>query len=153
MLSNVIYILESPFSLINEGKYQQKELYLDTQKDIVHDGKEVIVNCPLLFSTNIRIFEINSTNNIIDCKTEYSLLVSKTITPSFSIWHQRLLHTSNETVLQTIKAIGIEVKKPQNWSCKMYILAKLFKQISRDTLFQSTEACAELYTDTITVKP
>ena len=48
--------------------------------------------------------------------------------------------------------MGIEIKKPEDWSCEMCMLAKFFKQISRDTPFRSMEACAELHTDTIPVK-
>ena len=49
--------------------------------------------------------------------------------------------------------MGIHGKKPEDWSCEICKLAKSYKQISRDTPFRSVEACAELHTDTIPVKP
>ena len=52
-----------------------------------------------------------------------------------------------------MKPTGIDAKKPDNWSCETCMLAKPYKQISRDTPFRSTEVCAELHTDTIPVKP
>jgi hypothetical protein len=106
-----------------------------------------------LFGINVRILEINSANDTIARNVEYSLMASKAISPSFEVWHQHLLHAGDETVIQTMKAIGLEVKKPENWSCETCMLAKSFKQISRDTPFRSTEACAELHTDTIPIKP
>ena len=78
--------------------------------------------------------------------------MSTKISSSFILWHQRLLHTCNETVLHTMKALGIEAKKPEDWSCETCKLAKSFKQISRDTPFRSAEACAELHTDIIPMK-
>jgi hypothetical protein len=69
------------------------------------------------------------------------------------MWHRRLLHAGNETVLRTMKNMGIEAKVPEDWSCKTCKLAKAYKQISRNTPTRSGEACAELHTDTIPMKP
>src|SRR5580692_3933141 len=52
-----------------------------------------------------------------------------------------------------MKAMGIHAKKPEDWFCETCKLAKSYKQISRDTSFRSVEACAELHTDMIPVKP
>ena len=49
--------------------------------------------------------------------------------------------------------MGIHGKKPEDWSCEICKLAKSYKQISRDTPFRLAEACAELHTDMIPVKP
>ena len=49
--------------------------------------------------------------------------------------------------------MDIKIKKPENWNCRSCKLVKVYKQISRDTPMRSQEACAELHTDTIPLKP
>src|SRR5580692_5976002 len=41
-LSEVMYIPESPCNLVSDGKFCRKGLYLDGQKDVIHNGVEVI---------------------------------------------------------------------------------------------------------------
>ena len=87
-LNDVMYIPESPCNLVSDGKFRRKGLYLDGQKDVIHNGIEVIANCPSLLSADVRILEIDSDNETIVRNSEYSLLASKAITSSFDIWHQ-----------------------------------------------------------------
>ena len=52
-LSDIMYIPESPCNLVSEGKFQNKRLYLYAQRDIIHDGREVVSNCPILECANV----------------------------------------------------------------------------------------------------
>ena len=94
-LSDVMYIPEAPCNLVSEGKFRNKGLYLDAQKDIIHDGNEVVANCPILICANVRILETHPDHDTIDRKVGYSLVATKTISSSFELWHQRLLHAGD----------------------------------------------------------
>ena len=120
---------------------------------MIYNGKEIVTNCPWLECANVRTLEINEYHKIIERQSGYSLVVTKAINSSFEIWHQRLLHAGDETVIRTMRAIGINAKKPENWACRTCMLARSYKQISREILVRSKEACAELHTDTIPMKP
>ena len=148
-----MYIPESPYNLVSEGKFYKKGFYLDAKENVIHNGKEIIANCPRLLCVNVCVLETHPDNNTIGQNTGYLLVAAKRIASSFEIWHKRLLHAGEETVLRTMKAMDIEGKKPESWSYEPCMLAKPYKQISREVPFQSKEACAELYTDTIPVKP
>jgi hypothetical protein len=63
------------------------------------------------------------------------------------------MHAGDETLVRTLKTMDIKIKKPENWNCRSCKLVKVYKQISRDTPMRSQEACAELHTDTIPLKP
>jgi hypothetical protein len=152
-LNDVLYIPESPCNLVSEGTFYKKGLYLDAQQNVIHNGKEIVANCPRLECANVRTLEIDEYNKEIERQSGFSLVATKAINSSFEIWHQRLLHAGEETVVRTMKAMGIDAKKPQNWTCRTCMLAKPYKQISREIPVRSEEACAELHTDTIPMKP
>jgi hypothetical protein len=71
---------------------------------------------------------------------------------SFKVWHKQLLHTGEETILQTMKAISIQAKKLENWVCTICILAKVYKKILREKPTRLNKPCTELYIDTILMK-
>ena len=119
---------------------------------MIYNGKEIVVNCPRLECANVRTLEIDEYNKIIERQSRYSLVATKAINSSFEIWHQRLLHAGDETVIRTMRAMGINAKKPDNWACRTCMLAKPHKQISREIPVRSKEACVELHTDTILMK-
>jgi hypothetical protein len=152
-LKNIMYIPESPCNLVSKGKFYEKGFYLDAKENVIHNGKEIIANCLRLQCANVRVFETHPDNNTISRNAGYLLLAAKCIASSFEIWHERLLHAGEETVLRIMKAMGIEGGKPENWSCELCMLVKSYKQISREVLFRSKEAYVELHTDTIPVKP
>jgi hypothetical protein len=109
-----MYIPESPCNLVSEGKFCEKGLYLDAKHNVIHNDKEIVANCPRLSCANVRILEIHPDNESIIRESACTMVVTKTRDSSFELWHQRLLHLGDETVLQTMKAMGIDAKKPEN---------------------------------------
>jgi hypothetical protein len=99
----------------------------------------------------MHILEVDKYNKVIKWQSRYSLVTTKVIN-SFKIWHQYLLYAGDKTVIQIIKVLGIDVKKPNNWTYRMCMLAKLYKQIFWEILVQSKEVCAELYINIILIK-
>jgi hypothetical protein len=77
-----MYIPEALCNLVSEGKFRNKGLYLDAQKDIIHDGNKVVANCPILICVNIRILETHPDHDTIDRKVRYSLVATKIISLS-----------------------------------------------------------------------
>jgi hypothetical protein len=131
-LNDVLYIPESPCNLVSKGIFYKKELFLDAQQNMIHNGKEIVANCPRLECANVRTLEIDEHNKTIERQSRFSLVATKAINSSFEIWHQHLLHAGEETVVWTMRVMGIDVKKPENWTCRICMLAKPHKQISRD---------------------
>ena len=126
-LNNVLYIPESPCNLVSEGIFYEKGLYLDAQQNVIHNGKEIVANCPQLECANVRTLEIDEFYKIIERQSGYSSVATKAINSSFEIWHQRLLHAGDKTVICTMRAMGIDAKKPENWACGTCMLAKPHK--------------------------
>lgn len=152
-LLDVMYIPEAPCNLISEVRFFRGKLYLDAQRSMIHDGTAIVANCPAVDSSSVRVLEIHPDNESITRKIAPLFLAAKSSETLYEIWHQRLMHVGDETLVRTLKTMNIEIEKPPNWSCKSCKLAKAYKQISRDTPMRSQEACAELHTDTIPLKP
>ena len=152
-LNDVMFIPESPCNLVSEGKFYQKGLYLDAQQNVIHNGTDIIANCPRLRCANVRALEIDENNDKICRDTTLALAATKSQETLFGIWHRRLLHAGEEVVIRMLKSMGLEGKKPEFWSCKTCMLTRAYKQISREMPTRLTEACAELHTDTIPMKP
>jgi hypothetical protein len=151
-LNDVMFIPESPCNLVSGGKFYQNGLYLDAQRNVIHNGTDIIGNCPRLRCANVRTLEIDENNDKICWDTRLALEAIKSQETLFGIWHRRLLHTGEEVVIQMLKSMGLEEKKPESWNCKICMLTRAYKQISRETPTRSTETCAELHTDTIPMK-
>jgi hypothetical protein len=65
-LNDVMYIAKSPCSLVSEGKFYLKGLYLDVQQNVIRNGSETIVNYPRLVGVNVRVLQIHPDNKTID---------------------------------------------------------------------------------------
>jgi hypothetical protein len=120
---------------------------------VIHNGTDIIANCPRLRCANVRALEIDENNDKICRDTTLALAATKSQEMLFGIWHRRLLHAGEEVVIRMLKSMGLEGKKPEFWSCKTCMLTRAYKQISREMPTRLTEACTELHTDTIPMKP
>jgi hypothetical protein len=152
-LNNVMYVPQSPCNLVSEGTFYTKGLYLDAQQNVIHNGSVIAANCPRLPCANVRILELHPDHIEIERKTGYAMVAASVFESSFDVWHRRLLHAGEETVVRTMKAMGFQVKKPEDWACATCMLAKSYKNISREVPTRSNEPCAELHTDTVPMKP
>src|SRR5436190_1036871 len=52
-LNEVMYTPESPCNIISNGIFKSKGLYLDGQHDIIHNGHQIVANCPILKGVNV----------------------------------------------------------------------------------------------------
>ena len=64
-LNDVMFIPESLCNLVSKGKFYQKGLYLDAQRNVIHNGTDIIANYPRLRCANVRALEIDENNNKI----------------------------------------------------------------------------------------
>ena len=152
-LVDVMYISGAPCNLVSNGKFYRKGLFLDTQRNVIHNGKDVIANCPMLEGTDVQILELDPEHGKLSRQPGLSLAAIKKTESSFEVWHRRLLHAGDETVIRTMVAMGLQATRPDNWSCQTCMLARAPRMVSRETPTRSQEPCAEIHTDTIPMKP
>jgi hypothetical protein len=132
-LNDVLYIPSAPCNLISEGKFYRKGLYLNAQRNLIHNDTQVIANCPMLDHIDVRILQIHPDHDTLERQVGFSLAAIRKTESSFELWHQRLLHAGDETVIRTMASMGIQATRPENWSCKTCMLAKAPRQVSRET--------------------
>ena len=76
-LNEVMYAPESPCNIISNGIFKSKGLYLDGQCDIIHNGHQIVANCPILKGINVQLLELHPDNETIPQEQGISLAAIK----------------------------------------------------------------------------
>ena len=65
-LNDVLYIPNAPCNLVSEGKFYRKGLYLNAQRNLIHNDTQVIANCPMLDHVDVRILQMHPDHDSLD---------------------------------------------------------------------------------------
>jgi hypothetical protein len=87
-LNDVMYIPDAPCNLVSEGKFYTKGLYLDAQRNIIHNGSVIAANCPRLECANVRTLELHPDHGEIERKIGYTMVAASAVENLCEVWQK-----------------------------------------------------------------